>query len=127
MSIENPVEGQSVNIPEYYYHFNNVFCPKKASQTASTPAMGLCNQSHYELYQICLSFIPFSSGHIKCTAEIQLCEDSGSSELFESSSFLYPFPIAPGHIFTIDFIFNLPSSNGNYCILIIVDHFTKSC
>ncbi len=32
MSIESPVDQQSVDIPEDYSHFSDVFCPKKASQ-----------------------------------------------------------------------------------------------
>ncbi len=31
-SIESPVDQQSVDIPEDYSHFSDVFCPKKASQ-----------------------------------------------------------------------------------------------
>ncbi len=31
-SIESPVDQQSVDIPEYYSHFRDVFCPKKATQ-----------------------------------------------------------------------------------------------
>ncbi len=38
-----------------------------------------------------------------------------------------PIPSRPWSHLSIDFITDLPSSNGNYCILIIVDHFSKSC
>ncbi len=31
-SIDSPVDQKSVNIPEYYSHFRDVFCPKKATQ-----------------------------------------------------------------------------------------------
>ncbi len=34
-SIECPVDQQSVDIPGYYYHFRDVFCPKKATQLPS--------------------------------------------------------------------------------------------
>ncbi len=41
--------------------------------------------------------------------------------------FSLPIPNHPWSHLCIDFITKLPSSNGNSCILIIVDHFSKSC
>ncbi len=44
MSVESPVEKQSVNIPSSYSHFSDVFCPKRAAQLPQ--AMGLCDRSY---------------------------------------------------------------------------------
>ncbi len=62
---------------------------------------------------------------------------SGTSEVAQSvpclrllvicwwaSSYLSPFLVNPGHM-GIDFVTDLPDSEGNTCILVAVDHFSK--
>lgn len=40
-----PVKQQSVDIPPFYSHYKDIFCPNKLSVTP-TPTIGLCNRPH---------------------------------------------------------------------------------
>ncbi|KAL0150837.1 hypothetical protein M9458_053856 [Cirrhinus mrigala] len=45
----------------------------------------------------------------------------------QANWFLYPIPQRPWSHIGVDFITDLPVSEGNTCVLVIVDHFSKSC
>ncbi len=62
---------------------------------------------------------------------VQGCSDCAVSKsprhLLSGKLLPLPFPTQPWSHLGVDFITDLPPSNGNTCILVIVDRFSKSC